>query len=213
MNADARERASDDTRARTLAIACIAVWVVAAATARLFGIWLAVGGAAIGLGAAVWILDGAQARKLLRPSPRLIVIGVATGAAMTAVTLLLYPLLARHAPFIAPETTLLYAAFRAPSLTVAAIALAPVVIGEELVWRGVVQAALVQRLGRAAGVMFAAVAYALAHAAIGSAVLVAVALLCGVAWGALRAASKSLVPPLVAHLVWDALVLFWLPIS
>jgi membrane protease YdiL (CAAX protease family) len=40
-----------------------------------------------------------------------------------------------------------------------------------------------------------------------------VALLCGIVWGALRAASRSLLPPLVAHLVWDVLVLLWLPLD
>ncbi len=132
---------------------------------------------------------------------------------MAAVTDLLYPVLARRVPFLATDTALLYSAFRAPSLAVASVALAPVVVGEELVWRGVVQAALIRRFGGAGGVVLAAVAYALAHAPLGSPVLVAVALLCGIAWGALRAASKSLVPPAVAHLVWDVLVLLWLPLD
>ena len=196
-----------------LAIVCVVVWVVAAACARVLGIWLAVGGAAVALGVAVWILDRNQARALLRPSPGLLAVGVAAGGVMAAVSALLYPVLARRVPFMAPDTALLYSAFRAPSLTIASIALAPVVVGEELVWRGVVQAALTRRLGRPGGLVFAAVAYALAHAALGSPVLVTVALLCGIAWGALRAASKSLVPPLLAHLVWDALVLLWLPLD
>ena len=116
-------------------------------------------------------------------------------------------------PSIAADAATLYAAFRAPSSAVAAIALPPVVIGEELVWRGAVQGALVSRFGRRAGVPLAAAAYAVAHAAIGSPLLVVVALLCGIAWGALRVASKSLLPPLVAHLVWDATVLLWLPLD
>jgi membrane protease YdiL (CAAX protease family) len=62
-------------------------------------------------------------------------------------------------------------------------------------------------------VLLAAATYALAHAAIGSLLLVVVALLCGIVWGALRAASKSLLPPLIAHLVWDVLVLLWLPLD
>jgi hypothetical protein len=33
------------------------------------------------------------------------------------------------------------------------------------------------------------------------------------AWGALRAASASLIPSLLAHLVWDILVLLWLPLD
>ena len=67
--------------------------------------------------------------------------------------------------------------------------------------------------GRREGVFLAALTYALAHAPLGSPLLVMVALLCGMAWGALRAASESLVPALVAHLVWDILVLFWLPLD
>ena len=121
-------------------------------------------------------------------------------------------MLARLDPFVARDTALLYAAFRAPPSTIASIALAPVVLGEELVWRGVVQAALVRRVGPAGGVALAAGAYALAHAPLGSPVLVLVAAACGLCWGALRAATGSLVTPLVAHLVWDVLVLLWLPL-
>ena len=132
---------------------------------------------------------------------------------MAAVTYLLYPVLARFAPFIATDTARLYAAFRAPSLLIASVALAPVVLGEELVWRGAVQAAPVRRLRPWGGVTLAAAAYALAQAPLGSAVLVLVAFLCGLFWGALRAATSSLVPTLVAHLVWDLLVLLWLPLD
>lgn len=100
-----------------------------------------------------------------------------------------------------------------PSLVVASVALVPVIVGEELVWRGVVQASLVQRLGASRGVALAAVVYALVHAPLGSPVLVAVAFFCGLAWGALRATTASLVPGLVAHLLWDVLVLLWLPLD
>ena len=47
----------------------------------------------------------------------------------------------------------------------------------------------------------------------GSPVLVAVAFFCGLAWGTLRATTASLVPTLVAHLLWDVLVLLWLPLD
>jgi membrane protease YdiL (CAAX protease family) len=158
------------------------------------------------------LLDGEAARKLLRPRPLLLLVGAGAGASMAAATWLLYPLLTRVAPFVARDTGLLYAAFRAPSLAIVALALAPIVLGEELVWRGAVQAALVRRLGPVAGVAVAAGAYALAHAPLVSPVLVLVALACGLCWGALRAATGSLVPALIAHLVWDALVLLWLPL-
>jgi membrane protease YdiL (CAAX protease family) len=207
------ERAKTRAGTTSLALACIVVWVIAAASTGPLGIWLAIGGTAIALGVAVLVFDRPAAGRLLEPSPRLVLLGAAAGGVMAAVTYLLYPVLARLAPFIATDTVRLYAAFRAPSLLIASIALAPVVFGEELVWRGVVQAALVQRLRPWGGVTAAAAAYALAHAPLGSAVLVIVAFLCGLFWSALRATTSSLVPTLVAHLVWDLLVLLWLPLD
>ena len=131
---------------------------------------------------------------------------------MAAATYLLYPALTRIAPFVAGDTARLYSAFRAPSLAIATLALGPVILGEELVWRGVVQGALTRRFGIGKGVAWTAGAYALAHAPLASPTLVLVSLACGLAWGALRAATGSLVPTLVAHLIWDLLVLLWRPL-
>jgi membrane protease YdiL (CAAX protease family) len=189
------------------------VWIAAAASAGPLGIWLPVGGAAVGLGGAVFVLDHAAARRSLRLSARLALVGAGAGFLMAAATYLLYPALARLSPFVATDTARLYASFRALRPITASLALLPVVTGEELVWRGVVQTELVRRLGPWRGVTLAALAYALAHAPLGSPLLVAVALLCGIVWGALRAASASLVPTLVAHLLWDILVLVWLPLT
>lgn len=199
-------------RDASLALACVAAWVVASTSARVIGIWLALGGVAIALGLAVLVLDR-PARRTLRPRPSGILAGAAVGGVMAAATYLTYPVLTRLDPFVARDTALLYAAFRAPPGAIASIALAPIVLGEELVWRGVVQAAIVRRVGPTLGVALAAGAYALAHAPLGSPVLVLVAAACGLCWGALRAATGSLVPPLVAHLVWDVLVLLWLPLD
>lgn len=194
-------------------VVCVVSWLAAAASSGPLGVWLAVGGVAVALGVAVLVLDGAAARGILRPSPRLVLIGAAAGGSMAAGTHLLYPGFARLLPFIAADTVRLYASFRATPPIIASLALLPVILGEELVWRGVVQTALVRRLGPWRGVIVGALSYALAHAPLGSPVLVVVALLCGMAWGTLRAASGSLVPTLVAHLVWDLLVLLWLPLD
>jgi membrane protease YdiL (CAAX protease family) len=197
----------------SLALACVVVGIVASASAGALGIWLALGGASVALGVAIFVLDRATALRLLRPSVRLVLVGAAVGWSMAAATYLLYPVLARALPFIPTDTARLYASFRAPPLVIAAPALLPVILGEELVWRGVVQTAVVRRLGPWRGVPVAALAYALAHAPLGSPVLVVVALSCGMAWSALRAVSASLVPSLLAHLAWDILVLLWLPLD
>ncbi len=195
-----------------LPLAAATAWIAAAAAARWLGIWIALGGTALALGAVVMALDRA-ARTALRPTPVRILIGAAAGLVLAAGTHLAFPVLARLEPWIARDTALLYAAFRAPPGRWASLALAPIVLGEELVWRGSVQGALAGRLGRAAGVPLAALAYALAHVPLGSPVLLLVAFGCGLAWGALRALTGSLVPPLVAHLAWDVLVLLWLPLG
>ena len=197
----------------SLPLVCVIAWLVASASARAFGIWLALGGASVALGIAIFVLDRASALRLLRPSARLLLVGAAAGSSMAAATYLLYPSFARALPFIRTDMASLYASFREPPRVIAALVLFPVILGEELVWRGVVQTALARRLGPWRGVPVVALAYAFAHAPLGSPVLVVVALACGMAWGALRSASASLVPSLLAHLVWDLLVLLWLPLD
>jgi len=209
----ATDLSSPRSRSTSLAVACAVVWLAAAASAGTLGIWSALGGAAVALGLAVLLFDRPAATALLRPSLRLTLLGAAAGGLMAIATYLLYPLLARSLPFIATDTAQLYAAVQVPSLVVALVALVPVIVGEDLVWRGVVQTSLVQRLGAWRGVALTAFVYALVHLPLGSPVLVAVAFCCGLAWGALRAATASLVPTLVAHLLWDVFVLLWLPVS
>ncbi len=213
LNARARPGAPAKPGNTALALACFVLWLAAAAGAGALGIWLAIGGAAVGLGSAVLLLDPAAARRSLAPSPRLVLLGAGAGCAMAAATYVLYPLLARLSPLIATDTARLYASFRALPPVIASLALLPVITGEELVWRGVVQTELARRLGPWRGVTLAALAYALAHAPLGSPLLVAVALLCGLAWGTLRAASGSLFPSLLAHLLWDIVVLLGLPLD
>lgn len=213
MSGDVAGVPSSRSRGTALALVSIVVWLGAASITGPLGIWSALGGTAVALGVAVLALDRPAPTALLRPSPRLVLVGAAAGGLMAAATYLLYPALARLVPLIATDTAQLYAAFRSPSRVVASMALVPVIVGEELVWRGVVQAALVRRWGAWGGVILAAVAYALVLAPLGSPVLVAVAFLCGLAWGALRATTASLVPTLMAHLLWNVLVLLWLPLD
>lgn len=202
-----------DARNTSLAFVCVVAWLGAAASAGAVGIWSAIGGAAILLGLGVLRFGQPSPSLLLKPSVRLVLLGAALGGLMAVVTYLAHPPVVRALPFIAHETERLYAAFRAPSLVVAAVALVPVVAGEELVWRGLVQTSLVRRFGAWKGVSLAALLYALALLPLGSPLLAVVALFCGLAWGALCALTASLVPTLVAHLLWDVLVLLWLPLD
>ncbi|HSJ14398.1 MAG TPA: CPBP family intramembrane glutamic endopeptidase [Longimicrobiales bacterium] len=195
-----------------LALAGALAWIAATIAAEWLGVWPAIGGAALLLAIIVLAFDREAARILLKLRPEHFVVGFVTGFLMAAATILIYLPLSRIAPVIAADAAGLYDAFRGLSPILAILALAPVVLGEELVWRGVVQTALMRRAGTVAGVLLSAAAYSLAQAPLGSAILMLVAFGCGLIWSLLRLATGSLIPPLVAHLVWSLVVLQWRPL-
>ena len=86
MSARLNPRVPAKPATTSLALACMVVWLAAAASTRLLGIWLAIGGAAVGLGGAVFVLDHAAARRSLQPSKRLAVVGIGSGCLMAAGT-------------------------------------------------------------------------------------------------------------------------------
>jgi membrane protease YdiL (CAAX protease family) len=131
---------------------------------------------------------------------------------MIAATYLLFPLLSRLAPGIAGTTDALYTLFNSGAAPVRLGLLPLVILGEELVWRGLVQSTLTRKPGVAAA-LIAAVIYALAHLPAAPPLLALVALACGCYWGLLRAASGSLVPGLIAHFLWDVAVMVLFPLG
>ncbi len=213
MSRDEVEGAAPAEPVPKLALACVAVWVTAAATTAYVGIWPAIGVTAVVLGIVVLMVEGAVSPHTLRPSVQLVLVGATSGAVMVAATYVVYPVLIQLVPFISDDIGRLYAEFREPPLAVVLLALGPVILGEELVWRSVVQGEALKRAGTWKGVGLAAGIYALVHAPVGLPALVVVALTCGLCWGALRVMTGSLVPTLVAHVVWDIFVLLWLPLD
>jgi len=149
--------------------------------------------------------DRTAMRSLLRVTPRIALLAFVATAVMIAATYLLFPVVVTLILRIGTETQLIYTYFLSQRMPLVVIAgVAPVVIAEELLWRGAFQGSL----GRAS-VLLAAATYAVAHAPAGSLLLVVVAFVCGLYWSALRAISGSLIPALCAHLVWDiVLILF-----
>ena len=66
---------------------------------------------------------------------------------------------------------------------------------------------------RSGAVLLAALLYTLPQIAFRSPLLVFVAFLCGVVWGVLRARTDWLTASLLAHLIWDILVLVLFPVA
>jgi membrane protease YdiL (CAAX protease family) len=154
----------------------------------------------------------ASVRNRLRPSARNVVLGLLSGALLYAATYAGAAALGRLWPGFEGDARLLVALRGTHGLAFLVPTLVLIVVAEEAVWRGVVARYLMERKGRVRGVVAGAVLYALAHLATLNPLLLAAALGCGLVWGLLYAVTDSLVPPLVCHLVWDAFLLFLLPV-
>jgi membrane protease YdiL (CAAX protease family) len=98
-----------------------------------------------------------------------------------------------------------------PRPEIAARLLAVVAPAEELFWRGLVQAALMRRLGRWPGAAAGAASYAGVHAVTGNVTLVGAAGVAGVHWAALYALGVPLGALIVSHAAWDVWIFLLQP--
>ena len=89
-----------------------------------------------------------------------------------------------------------------------AVAIAP---GEELFWRGLVQATFQRRFGRYRGAALASACYGGVHLASGNLTLTGAAGVAGAFWG-LQYALQDRLPPLIAsHIAWDIWIFLVVP--
>src|SRR5262249_52456128 len=142
---------------------------------------LGIAAVAIGVGTVVASIERDFFREMLKPSKGAGLLGLAMALLMIAATYPVYPLLAHALPWGAASTAALYVdTLHVPHPnTVVLLVVALIVAGEELLWRGVVQEAIQNRLGPRWGVPVSAVVYGLSHALIGSTLLTVVAVICG----------------------------------
>lgn len=198
----------------TLLALAVMAWLVCFAILVRFGTWafFAVAGTAL---LALALRFDPVLPALLRPTVTKVGIGVIAGAIMVGLTHVGYAALSTQWPEISSATFGLYTILDSGGFPPLVKAGFVVVIAscEEILFRGGVADAgprddrgqrlahLTRRdLGR---IVALAVCYAAATLTLGSLLLAVCALLCGIAWGSLRIATRSLVPPIAAHVVWD----------
>ena len=194
---------------RALCVAAFGILLLNVLALVFDNIWHAIAvNHAIMLPLALWSL-GERRREWLRANARLLILGLATGGALVLATMA--TLVA--ARWFDPQ---LYAwalepmAMKdkiAPALGLALLIL-PIIPGEEIVWRGAVMLPLADRWGKAAGVIVAALMFAAAHLTLGSVPLLLAAIALGAFWGIITLWTRSLVPALVCHLIWDVMLLY-----
>jgi membrane protease YdiL (CAAX protease family) len=151
-------------------------------------------------------------RTRLRPTRRLVVMGLLSGPALYVLSLA-GALVVRQTP-LWPQVEGVVDLTRATAPAVVAVLV--IVLGtspsEEVLWRGAVFARLTRSYG--AGwrpVVLSAAAYALFVGLSGSPVLALAALVCGTVWARQRQVTGSLVPGLVSHALWSLLMYLYVP--
>jgi membrane protease YdiL (CAAX protease family) len=151
-------------------------------------------------------------RTRLRPTRRLVAMGLASGVALY----LLFcagALAVRHTPlWPLVEDVVELTRTTAPG----AVAVLVLVFGtspsEEVLWRGAVFARMTRRYGPGwRPVVATTVAYAAFVGLSGSLVLALAALVCGAVWARQRQVTGSIVPSLVSHALWSLLMFLYIP--
>lgn len=149
-------------------------------------------------------------RELFRPTRRSIIEGAVAGGALYAIGATVFAALLR-VPGAPSQIAQLYRWRDAVDAGLVIPLLLGIIAAEEIVWRNAVTLPLAARLGPWRGVALAAATFAAAHIAFGVPVLLVAALGAGFFWSALVVKTRSAVPSLVSHILWDVTVLFLCP--
>lgn len=160
---------------------------------------------------AVILGTDATTRSLLVFDRRSVGSGLAVAAVMVAGTHLSFALATALHPEIAADVQGDYAATDIAGNWSVVPMVMMIVIAEELLWRG----ALMEHLGRTTTqkAALSVALYVAVQVVTGTWVIVALALVCGVLWTAQRLWARSLVSPLVTHLIWTPTVMVIWPVA
>ena len=198
----------------TVLALCIGAFCLAMGLREVLNIWIGTGSAAV---ISILLLHRVSSPPSLQANEdpvRSGIAGLLVGLVMSMATWALYPISIDFVPAIGVEVPKLYGLLRQfPGPVWAFPVLVLVVAAEELVWRGLAIDLFSKSFGASGAVLFASLVYVLPQIAFRSPLLVIVALLCGLVWGALRVRTQGLVAPLVAHLTWDLLVFVLFPVE
>jgi membrane protease YdiL (CAAX protease family) len=140
-------------------------------------------------------------------------IGLGIGAAMTLGTYGAYAVAARLLPGLASRVLSLYVAASTEQLGLALAWTAIIAGAEELLWRGPLFEIIGKRWGKEIAIAILLGSYALAQLGSGSPIVMLAALVCGAIWTAERLFTKSLVAPLLSHLIWTIVVIHLCPVT
>ncbi|MDB4946652.1 MAG: hypothetical protein JWP97_6186 [Labilithrix sp.] len=180
-------------------------------------VYLLLGPFALVVIAAVLFLGRSEAPALLPRSRRTFArdvgIGLGCGLVMTAGTYAAYAITERLVPQLAAHVGDLYRNAGSSSVALALGATTAAIVAEEMLWRGPLLRVLERRAGRLVAIAVSLVTYTLAQGGSHSGLVMLAALVCGAIWLAERILTRSMVAPLVSHLMWTLVVVHLVPVT
>ena len=198
----------------TVLALCVAAFSLAMGLREVLNIWIGTGSAAVISILLVRRVSSPPSLQTNEDPFRSGITGLLVGLVMSMATWVLYPISIDLVPAIGVEVPKLYGLLRQFPGPVWAFPVLALVVGvEELVWRGLAIDLFSKSLSASGAVLLASLVYVLPQIAFRSPLLVIVALLCGIVWGALRVRTHGLLAPLIAHLTWDLLVFVLFPVE
>jgi membrane protease YdiL (CAAX protease family) len=175
-------------------------------------VFVPLAGCALGASALLFSLDHRHLIPLLSPSPRAALVGLSTGALMTALTYPAYAVGVRLVPSLAGAVEAEYTSTGVAHNLRLLPLMVVIVFAEELLWRGSL-VALMPRAKQHEKALVSVLLYTASQAAHGSTVVVVVAAACGTIWVLLRLLTQSLLAPLLSHLIWTVTVMVLVPVA
>jgi len=201
-------------RARSLVTLVVATvgFALALALRTRFDPWRSTALAAIvSAGLSLWALRG-RSPDLWKVTARGIASAVALGGVLVAATHAAFHLGASWSPSLARSVHALYASVDVGANRLALVALTTVVvIGEELVWRGVAMGLVDARSPVVIGTISVAL-YLLPQLVVGVPLLMVAAVGLGTVLAVQRLRSGRLVDPVLTHLIWSGSIFVFLPL-
>lgn len=176
-------------------------------------IYAVMGPFALGVLLVVVALSSSKLTVWLRPNRRSVLSGLAVGVSMTLATYPAYALLRSLVPEIEQPVAALYAAAHQTTLAAALPWVIAIIVAEELLWRGALLYVLERRVPPALAMAISVATYAAAQFGTGSWIVMLLALVCGTLWTLQRHFTRSLLSPLLAHLIWTPTVILFHPVT
>ena len=207
-----RAQAPRSRLALVAAVAPLALWFP---LMRRFGagIYALMGPFALGVILLVSVVFRERLREWLRPSWLAVGVGLLVGASMTIATYPLYAVACSLYPGLRVDVAVLYGAASATSLSEAVPWVLTIIVAEELLWRGALLDVFDARVSPRVSFALALATYCLAQAGTGSWIVTLLALVCGTLWTLQRRLTRSVLSPLIAHLIWTPTVILLLPVN